>query len=81
MRERESEVKRLLCADDLVLLSPTKEGLQQHLGLLHRFFQTWALSVNLSKTKIMVFQKRSSRQDHKYKFHLDTVALERTRKL
>jgi len=23
-----------------------------------------------------VFQKRSSRQDHKYKFHLDTVALE-----
>ena len=24
----------------------------------------------------MVFQKRSSRQDHKYKFYLDTVALE-----
>ena len=27
----------------------------------------------------MVFQKRSSRQDHKYKFHLDTVALEHTK--
>ena len=27
----ESEVKCLLFADDLVLLSPTKEGLQQHL--------------------------------------------------
>ena len=26
----------------------------------------------------MVFQKRSSHQDHKYKFHLDTVALEYT---
>ena len=24
----------------------------------------------------MVFQKKSSRQDHKYKFHLDTVSLE-----
>ena len=27
----------------------------------------------------MVFQKRSSCQNHKYKFHLDTVALEHTR--
>ena len=27
----------------------------------------------------MVFQKRSSHQDHKYKFHLDTVALEHTK--
>ena len=75
----ESEVKCLLFADDLVLLSPTKEGLQQHLDLMHRFCQTWALTVNLSKTKIMVFQKRSSHQDHKYKFHLDTVALEHTK--
>ena len=76
----ESEVKCLLFADDLVLLSPTKEGLQQHLDILHRFCQTWALTVNLIKTKIMVFQKRSSRQDHKYKFHLDTIVLEHTKK-
>ena len=27
----------------------------------------------------MVFQKRSSCQDHKYKFHLDTVAQEHTK--
>ena len=50
----EYEVKCLLFADDLVLLSPNKEGLQQHLALLHRFCHTWALTVNLSKTKIMV---------------------------
>ena len=62
----ESEVKCLLFADDLVLLSPTKEGLQQHLDLLHRFCQTWTLTVNLSKTKLMLFQKRSRCQDHKY---------------
>ena len=61
----ESEVKCLLFADDLVLLSPTKEGQQQHLDLLHRFCQTWALTVNLSKTKIMVFQISTSCQDHK----------------
>jgi hypothetical protein len=64
----DSEITCLLCADDLVLLSPTKEGLQQHLDLLHRFCQT-----NLSKTKIMVFQKRSSGQDHKYKLYWDTT--------
>ncbi|XP_064867703.1 serine incorporator 5 isoform X2 [Oncorhynchus nerka] len=55
----ESEAKCLRFADDLVLLSSTKEGLQQHLDLLHRFCQTWALTVNLSQTKIMVLQKRS----------------------
>ena len=27
----------------------------------------------------MVFQKRSSLQQHKYKFHLDTVSLEHTK--
>ena len=75
----EPEVKCLLFADDLVLKSPTKESLQQHLDLLRRFCQTWALTVNLSKTKIMVFQKKSSHQDHKYKFHLDTIALEHTK--
>ena len=56
----DTEIKCLLFADDLVLLSPTKEGLQQHLDLLHSFSQTWALTVNLSKTKIMIFEKRSS---------------------
>ena len=76
----ESKVKCLLFADYLVLLSPTKEGLQQHLDLLHRFCQTWALTVNLSKTKIMVSQKRSICQDHKYKCNLDTVTLEHTKK-
>ena len=62
-----------------MLLSSNKEGLQQHLDLLHRFWQTWALTVNLSKTKITVFQNRSRYQDYEYKFHLDTVALEHTK--
>jgi hypothetical protein len=79
LTQLQSEVKCLLFADDLVLLSHTKEGLLQHLDLLHRLCQTWALTVNLSKTNIMVFGKRSSCQDHKHKFHLDTVTLEHTK--
>ena len=54
----ESEVKCLLFDDDLVLLSPTKEGLQQHVDLLQSCCQTWTLTVNHSKTKIMLFQKK-----------------------
>ena len=75
--ERENLKSNVYCM--LVLLSPTKEGLQQHLDTLYRFCQTWTLTVNLSKTKIMMFQKRSSSQDHKYKFHLDSIALEHTK--
>ena len=43
------EVKFLLCADDLVLLSPT-QGLQQHLDLLEQYCQNWALTVNYLKS-------------------------------
>lgn len=52
------EVKCLLFADDLVLLSPTEDGLQQSLDLLEHYCQTWALTVNPKKTKIMILQKK-----------------------
>ena len=70
----DTEIKCLLFADDLVLLSPTKEGLQHYLDLLQSFSQTWALTVNLSKTKVIIFEIRPSL--NKYTFHLDTVTLE-----
>uniref|UniRef100_A0A671U6T8 ribonuclease H n=1 Tax=Sparus aurata TaxID=8175 RepID=A0A671U6T8_SPAAU len=74
-----TEVKNLLYADDLVLLSPTKEGLQQHLSLLHTFCQSWALTVNPKKTKIMIFQKQSRSQDNTHNFYLDTTKLQHTK--
>jgi hypothetical protein len=52
------EIKFRLYTDDLILLNPTKEGLQQSLDLLDRYCQTWALAVNIKKTKSMIFQKR-----------------------
>ena len=33
--------KCVFYADDLVILSPTKEGLQQSLDLLHQYCRTW----------------------------------------
>jgi hypothetical protein len=44
-------------ADDVVLLSETKEGLQNSLNRLARFCQVWGMDINTSKTKIMIFNK------------------------
>lgn len=52
------EVKCLLYADDLVLLSPTEQGLQQQLDIVDQYCKNWALAVNMKKTNVMVFQKR-----------------------
>ena len=74
---QDTEVKCLMFADDLVLLSSSKEGLQQSLDILHKFSQTWALSINMDKTKILTFQKRSNSQ--KNKFTLGTTEIEHTK--
>ncbi|MCO5582853.1 hypothetical protein L7F22_036754 [Adiantum nelumboides] len=45
----------LLYADDIVLISDFREGIQHHLDALHRFAHDSGLSNNLGKTKVMVF--------------------------
>ena len=45
----------LLYADDIVLIADSPEGLQCHLDALHAFAHDSGLSVNLGKTKVMVF--------------------------
>lgn len=76
----DKEVKCLLYADDLVLLSPTPEGLQQQLNLLESYCQNWALTVNLKKTNIMVFQKKPRCQEARYHFNLGSTSLDHTMK-
>lgn len=49
-----STVKVLLYADDIVLISSTAEGLQQHLDALEEFCCRRDLQVNLGKTKIII---------------------------
>ena len=50
-------VNSLMYADDLVLVSRTKEGLQNLLDILHVFTESWFLKVNRSKTKTMCFSR------------------------
>lgn len=50
-------VKLLLYADDIVILSDSPVDLQNMIDSLHAYCATWSLSVNLSKSKVMIFRK------------------------
>ncbi len=47
----------LLYADDIVIFAESQTGLQNGLNILYDYCQRWRLSVNILKTKIMVFRK------------------------
>ena len=55
----ETAISHLLWADDLVLLSLTEQDLQRLIDLLTKYCNRWGLSVNLKKTKIISFGKKS----------------------
>ena len=50
-------INALAYADDIVLLSTSKEGLQRSIDITEKFCQTWRLKINHSKTKTMVFSR------------------------
>ena len=47
----------LFWADDLVLLSKTKDGLQKQPDILAKYSSDWKLKVNIDKTKSLIFNK------------------------
>ena len=51
------EISVLLFADDIVLFSDTVIGLQNQIDILHVAASRLGLSVNLQKTKVMIFRK------------------------
>ena len=53
-----THLNSLSWADDLVLMSTSKEGLQNCLDNLQTYCCKWGLEVNGEKTKTMTFSKR-----------------------
>jgi hypothetical protein len=51
------EIFILLFADDLALISTSPIGLQNQLNILHSCCEEMKMSVNIEKTKVMVFRK------------------------
>ena len=72
----ERKVNHLLYADDLVLISQSKDGLQRCLNNLNTYCKTWRLTVNLNldKSKVMIMSK-SGRLD-KNEFYFNETLLE-----
>ena len=54
-----SPLNCLLHADDLLLISSSAEGLQHSLNNLSQYCQDCLLKINPTKTKVIVFQKKS----------------------
>ena len=55
---KQANINCLQYADDIVLLSETKNGLQNALNLLSSYCNKWKLTINTQKTKTMVFNSR-----------------------
>ena len=64
----------LLYADDLILCSETPEGLQQQLDGLLEFCKKWHVIINLTKTKILIFNQKATA----HKFYFNSVEIERS---
>ena len=47
----------LIYADDIVIVSETQSDLQTGLNILSEYCKRWRLTVNVDKTKVMVFRK------------------------
>lgn len=53
LTQEDNEIKFILYADNLVILTPKEQGLQQSLSLLKLYCIDWALSINMMKEYIL----------------------------
>ena len=75
---RERPTNCLLYADDLVIFARSPEGLQRILNKLESFCEKVDLTVNLDKTKVMIFNN-SGKSLNNYSFKYGTNKLENTK--
>ena len=70
----------LLYADDIIIFSESASGLQNGLNILHDYCQKWKLTVNVDKSKVMVFRK-GGRRPQNLVFMYGDINLEIVKKL
>ena len=51
------DINSILWADDIVLISETKDGLQKCINNLYNYCKEWTLEINIEKTKTIIFNK------------------------
>ena len=63
-------------ADDLVILSESAIGLQNSLHKLSTYCKNWGLTINSSKTKVVVFNKPFTKKIRSLKFYVGKSIIE-----
>ena len=58
--EFDNPLNHLLFADDLVLISKSRDGLNQCLKQLKQYADQWLLEVNLNKSQVIIFNQTSA---------------------
>ena len=72
-----NHLNALMYADDLILISTTKEGLQHSLDSLQAYCEKWKLDINYKKSKVMVFSKGAQKEKNKYTINNKTLEIVR----
>jgi hypothetical protein len=62
----------ILYADDTVLMSNKGDDLQKSLNIFENYCDTWKLTVNIPKIKVLIL---CTRNNNNYKTHLDSKEL------
>ena len=63
-----SPLSHLLYADDLILMSNSKEGLQECLNRLGKFCDTWQLELNITKSQVVIFNSAGRLATDKFSY-------------
>jgi len=71
-----TKLSSLLYADDLVLLSHSRQGLQNSINSVVNFCKEWQMNINEKKSKVMIFCKRISEKVKNCSFTLNNSQLQ-----
>ena len=71
----DTKINNLLFADDLAISSLPKEDFQKRISILQQYSNEWGLELNLSKAKVMVFDKQGATM-RKFKFYSQREEIE-----
>ena len=72
--DKDVEISCLMWADDILILSETKEGLQRKLNTLAGYSKVNRLTVNTKKTQCMIFNKTGRLlKNHKFTYNNTTL--------
>ena len=68
-----SKINCLMYADDVILLSETRDGLQNSLSMLEKYCSKWGLEVNISKTKCHTFNNTGKLDTNVFTFNGNNI--------